>query len=211
MHRMLLVVLTAVAAAILLPGRAAAAGGHYVFVGGTATEQATVKSALDASSFNWNVVPGTTTIRIARGLDSEAVPGEIHLDSDLLDAGKFSWGVVQHEYAHQVDFFLLTSSMRATVQAQLGATTWWAPAGTTLAHADLGGERFASTLAWAYWPSPDNSMRPSGPHDEAGAMAPAAFRTLLGSMLSGASVPLAPAAPPAPAHAPVAARHSKKR
>ena len=31
-------------------------------------------------------------------------PGQIWLDASLLDSGRFSWGVVQHEYAHQVDF-----------------------------------------------------------------------------------------------------------
>ena len=210
MHRALLVAVLALAAAALAPGRAAASGGNYVFAGGTAAEQATVKSALDASSFNWGVVPGTTTVRIARGLSSEAVPGEIRLDADLLDSGRFSWGVVQHEYAHQVDFFLLTSAARSTFQSALGAATWWAPAGTTVPHGDLGGERFASTLAWAYWQSPDNVMRPQSPRDESGAMAPAAFRALLESTIDNAVAPAIPAAPPAPAHAPATKKTPKR-
>jgi hypothetical protein len=211
MHRALLTVFVLLAAAIVLPVTAEASGGRYVFAGGTPRQQATVTQALDASSFNWSVVPGTMTIRIARGLASEAVPGEIRLDADLLDSGTFSWGVVQHEYAHQVDFFLLSNDARSTLLTQLGATTWWPPAGTTLPHAAIGGERFASTLAWAYWTSPANVMRPASTRDEAGSMAPAAFRALLASLLSTAAAPTFVAAPPSPAHAPLVPHAKKKR
>jgi hypothetical protein len=211
MHRALLTLVAAAAAVALVPGRAAASGGNYVFAGGTPAEQATVKSALDASSFNWSIVPRTMTIRIARGLDSEAVPGEIRLDADLLDSGTFAWGVVQHEYAHQVDFFLLDNAMRSTLQARLGGSSWWSPSGVSLVHADRTGERFASTLAWSYWQSSQNTMRPTSPRDESAAMAPAEFRALLSSMLSGSTAPAVPAAPPAPAHAPVVHTKSKKR
>jgi hypothetical protein len=186
----LAILLTAAVAALGFAGQAAAAGGRYVFDGGTRGEQTQVRKALDASSFDWNVVPATITIHIVRGHNSEAVRGEIWLDANLLDAGTFSWGVVQHEFAHQVDFFLLDDAKRAAL-ARLGGVTWWAPAGTlasaptgSLSHTQLTSERFASTLAWAYWPSPKNAMRPASPQDEAGGMAPAAFRALLAQLLA---------------------------
>jgi hypothetical protein len=95
--------------------------------------------------------------------------------------------VVQHEYAHQVDFFVLDDAMRSKLWAQLGGETWWQTS-TGLPHQGLASERFASTLAWAYWPSPENVLRPSSTSDEAGAVAPAAFRALLGGLL-GTPVP----------------------
>jgi len=178
------------ALALAFAGGAEAAGGHYLFDGGSRAEQAQVEKALNASSFNWSVVPATITVHIARGHYSEATYGEIWLDADLLDSGIFSWGVVQHEYAHQVDFFLLNDTRRAML-AGLGGQAWWATGATasgapngTLAHADLTSERFASTLAWAYWPSPSNSMRPTSTSDESAAMAPAAFRSLLARVLA---------------------------
>ena len=122
--------------------------------------------------------------------DSEATYGQIWLDGTLLDSGIFSWGVVQHEYGHQVDFFALNDSRRAML-AVLGGKAWWAAGAATsgapngtLAHAELTSERFASTLAWAYWQSPSNSMRPTSPNDESAAMAPAAFRSLMTRVLA---------------------------
>ena len=169
---------------------ARAGGGHYVFDGGTAAEQAQVHGALDASSFDWSVVPVTVTVHIARGIGSSAAPGQIWLDADLLDAGTFAWGVVQHEYAHQVDFFLLSSAARAQLLTALGGAAWWQPSAAanapdgTLQHASLASERFASTLAWSYWQSPSNALKPHGRGDESGAMAPAKFRRLLAGLLA---------------------------
>jgi len=180
----LLVFLAAAAVLALAPGRALAAGGSYVFDGGTARQQGQVKAALDASSFDWNLVPATIAIHISRGHTSEAVKGEIWLDADLLNAGTFAWGVVQHEYAHQVDFFLLDDAKRAALAPQLGGQSWWQGAGAPLAHGQLTCERFASTLAWAYWPSARNSMKPQSRNDESSAMAPAAFRALIAQVLA---------------------------
>ena len=175
----------------LAPG-AFASGGHYVFDGGTANEQAQVRAALEASTFDWSLVPVTVTVHIGRGIASSASPGQIWLDASLLDAGTFAWGVVQHEYAHQVDFFLLTSAARTQLLGALGGVSWWqatsdghAPDGT-VQHAQLASERFASTVAWAYWPSPANALRPQSRTDEAGGIAPAAFRTLLAKLLADA-------------------------
>jgi hypothetical protein len=179
-----------VAATLALAPDAFAGGGRYVFDGGTPNEQLQVHSALEASSFDWSVVPVTVTVHIARGIGSSASPAQIWLDADLLDAGTFAWGVVQHEYAHQVDFFLLSASARAQLLTALGGAAWWqssaaanAPDGT-LQHASLASERFASTIAWSYWQSPANVLRPHGPGDESDAMPPAKFRQLLASMLA---------------------------
>jgi hypothetical protein len=166
---------------------AAASGGNYVFDGGTRAEHAQVRAALDVSLFDWSVVRERITIRIAPGLASSARPGTIELDPALLHVGRFAWGVIQHEYAHQVDFFMLDDAARAVLASRLGGESWWqTPSG--LAHDALTSERFASTLAWAYWPSPDNVLRPSSAGDEAGGLAPVTFRALIEGLL-GVAIP----------------------
>lgn len=172
------------AAALVLAGTASASGGNYVFDGGTAYEQQQVRQALAASSFNWSVIPGTVTVHITPDFTSEAIPGAIFLDPDLLDSGEFAWGVVQHEYAHEVDFALFDDAMHAALTTQLGATAWCYGSAPTLLHSEYGCERFASTLAWAYWQSPENCMQPSEvAGGESAAMAPAAFRALMTRLL----------------------------
>jgi hypothetical protein len=185
--------------ASLFAAPAYAGGGHYSFDGGTKAQRATVTDALQASSFNWSLVARTIQVRIAPGAPSEATVGVISLDANLLDAGTMSWGVVQHEYAHQVDFFLLGDPQRAQLFASLGGGSWWQNG--SLPHDQLASERFASTLAWAYWQSPQNIMKPTGPNDEAGAVQPGAFRQLLQSVLGIGSTP-ASALPSAPSKAP---------
>jgi hypothetical protein len=170
----------ALAAAIFV-SPASGVGGRYTIAGGTAREQAQVRDALRASSFNWSAVPQTVTIEIERGAESTATPGKIVLDANLLDAGIFSWGVVQHEFAHQLDFLLFDDADRARLESILGGASWWP--GGELAHGQLTCERFASTLAWAYWPSSANVMRPAAGSDEAGSATPAAFRALLDAIL----------------------------
>jgi hypothetical protein len=181
--------------AVLALGAAApalASGGDYTFAGGTAKQQFQVKSALAASSFDWSLVPQQIVIHITPGMQSEATVGNIWLDANLLDAGIFSWGVVQHEYAHQVDFFLLDDTKRQALNVALGGTDWcYSVPG--LAHAQYGCERFASTLAWAYWPNASNSMRASSVRDESAAMQPAKFRQLMTVMI-GAPTTTPPAA-----------------
>jgi hypothetical protein len=185
MRRRLCIVLLLVPAAVW-PGAATAA---YTLDGGTPTEQATVRMGLAASTFPWQIVPTRVRIHIRQGVLSHAVPGEIWLDSHLLDAGRFSWAIVQHEFAHQVDFFLLNDAERTLLEARLGGVSWWsstryalAPDGS-LAHGELTAERFASTLTWAYWPCRANVLRPESASDESAALPPAAFRALLASVL----------------------------
>jgi hypothetical protein len=166
--------MSVVVALVVAPG-ALAAGGNYTFDGGTRAEQAQVRSGLNASSFNWGVVPGPIVIHIGRVDGPHAAPGQIWLDASLLDSGRFSWGVIQHEYAHQVDFALLTDPMRARLGTLLGGSSWWSGP-----HDSLACERFADALAWAYWPSPDNVLRPDRPLAEQ-------FRATLALLIPGVS------------------------
>jgi hypothetical protein len=217
MARSIRTLLLVVIASLAIAGTAQARGGNYVFSGGTPAEQHQVTAALDASAFDWSLVPQQITVRIDRGLNSEATRGMIRLDADLLDAGQYSWGVVQHEYAHQVDFFLLGDTQRAQLLTALGGSSWWQNG--KLAHAQLASERFASTLAWAYWQSAQNVMKPNGPGDEGGSMPPAVFRQLVQSILGGDVPPAStlptttPAAslPTAPSHAPALGKGRKRR
>jgi hypothetical protein len=163
--------LVALVALALVPA-AHAGGGRYSFDGGTRAEQAQVTAALDASSFDWSIVPGRVVVHIASNIVSSAAPNEIWLDARLLDSGRFSWGVVQHEYAHVVDFGVLNDAMRSRLAPLLGGTTWW---GAVAEHDQLGSERFADLLAYAYWPSAANVAGPA-----AGA---ASFRATLSSLL----------------------------
>jgi len=180
---MVLRLLVPLVVALALAPSALADGGSYAFDGGTRAEQAQVRAALNASSFNWSLVPGPVVIHIGRGGGPHATPGEIWLDAGLLDAGRFAWGVVQHEYAHQVDLALLDDGMRARLHQLLGGSAWWGGA-----HSASGCERFADALAWAYWQSPDNVMRPETAADEGGQVSPERFRAVLGALLPGSVV-----------------------
>ena len=173
-------------AAFAFAGQAHATGGTYVFDGGTQKQKREVKKALDASSFDWSLVPGTVTIHIGSVGTSYATPGHVYLDGDLLNAGRFAWGIVQHEYAHQVDFLLLDAAKREALKTPLGSSAWCYEDAAVRDHGAQSCERFASTLAWSYWQTADNSLRPAGRNDEAGAMAPKAFKALLGSLLAPA-------------------------
>ena len=178
-----------IVAALVFAGSCRAGGGDYVVAGGTPAEQAQVRAALGASSFDWDLVPTRVRIHIARGLPlSYSTPGQIWLDANLLDAGTFSWGVVQMEYGQQVQFALLNPALRARLTTQLGARQWCYE-NPSLPRGDNGCERFSATLAWAYWPNAQNSMRPTGPADWSASMSAADFRALLARLI-GAPDPL---------------------
>lgn len=170
MGKRLAIAVIAVAALGFAPN-ALAAG--YAFDGGTKAQQAQVKAALDASAFDFTAVPAPVTIHIRRGVDSYSTPGNVWLDADLLSAGTFAWGVVQHEYAHQVDFFLLSDALRAQLHGVLGGTGWWTGGG----HDALDAERFADLVAWTYWPSTANVMKPAWP------VSTPAFRAIVDRLL----------------------------
>jgi hypothetical protein len=175
------------AVVLALAPAAFASGGNYTIVGGTTHEQAQVHSALDASAFPWGIVPGQVAIHIVKCGSSYASPGEIWLDARMLDAGRFSWGVVQHEYAHQVDFSVLDDSIRAQLATLLRGDSW-APPSMTEGHAQADAERFADLVSWAYWQSSDNIMKPAGASDEGGNVDPVAFRSALASLLPQVAV-----------------------
>jgi hypothetical protein len=183
--RFMLVLFSASSALLCVSGTALAVGGNYVFQGGTRYQQLQVRSALNASSFNWSVVPETITITITPLPVDEAIPGQIWLDPNLLDSGQFSWGTVQHEFAHEVDFTLFNPAIHAELETALGGTAWCYADNPALRHNQYGCERFASTLAWAYWPNAQNSMKPSMVAGESGGMKPVAFRSLMTSILGG--------------------------
>jgi hypothetical protein len=186
---------------------AVAGGGKYSFSGGTPAQQATVRAALDASSFDWGVLPGSITVHIGAIGGSYSEAGNVYLDRSLLDSGRFAWGVVQHEFGHQVDFLLLDDSKRALLELSLGGKDWCYSV-TGLAHADYGCERFASELAWAYWGSPDSSMSPTATRGESSSMPVAQFRALLARILALPS--LATVAPVKAFAPPAKARHPRK-
>jgi hypothetical protein len=195
---------------------ALAGGGSYVFSGGTPKEQATVSGALEASNFDWSLIPATIGIHIGPyDGDSYSARGNVYLDETLLDSGRFAWGVVQHEMGHQVDFFLLDDVKRARLLKLLGGKDWcYSISG--LKHSDHGCERFASELAWAYWQSPDNTMRPTSVSDEAAAMPVALFRAVLSELIGAPNAATAATSktPPrayAPGTKPAAARAKKPR
>jgi hypothetical protein len=177
-----LVVLVALAVASSAHS-AQARNANLRFDGGTTAERSKVRAALRTSSFDWSIIRAEVTVHIVRGIDSsEAAPGEIWLDADLLETGMFAWGVVQHEFAHQVDFFCLDDAARTLLRGQLGGTGWWLDIGAR--HSDAASERFASTLAWSYWPSRLNVMSPASAGVESGSIPAARFRALLPQILA---------------------------
>jgi hypothetical protein len=146
--KLLLAILASTAATFMVAGPASAAGGTYVFDGGSAKQQTTVRAALAASTFNWSLLP-QIKIHVAKGSDSFAKPGEIWLDADLLDSGAFSWETIQHEYAHQIDFALLDAPKRAALRAVLGGSDWCYET-PGLGHQAHACERFADKVASSY-------------------------------------------------------------
>jgi hypothetical protein len=173
--------LAASAVALTLCAQASAAGGRTTFDGGTFAQRDQVRQALQASAFDWDLVPGSITIHIRRGITSQAAPRHIWLDAGLLDSGPFSWGVIQHEFAHQIDYLLLTDADRAAIQRLLGGNAWCSgPEGYQ--HDDNACERFATSVAWAYWPSSGNVFDPVKNTDERW-VRPVALRSLLAALL----------------------------
>jgi len=169
----------------------------YTFDGGTPAEQAQVGKALAASSFDWSIIGRSVTVHIGDYDGDYATPGDVYISASLLDSGQFAWGTVQHEFAHQVDFALLSDADRAQLQQALGVGTWFGDGTTPLPHSALGAERFASELAWAYWQSPNNSMSPGYIGVESNGMPVAQFRALVTQLLG-----VAPAAATTPGAVP---------
>ena len=180
---MLLRLAALAAAALVFPASALAGGGNYVFEDATPAERSTVKAALEASSFDWGIIPTQVVVHVGEVGVSHATPGHVWLDRDLLAAGRFAWATVMDEFAHQVDFLVLDDARRALLQQQLGGSAWCRDGAPGLHHAAYGCERFSSMVAWAYWPSRENAYRPASAADESAAMPAAEFRLLLASLL----------------------------
>jgi hypothetical protein len=179
----LFLLVAAVLGALVLPANALAGGGDYVFDRATSSQQSQVRAALEASSFDWDLVGARITVHVRRDIVSHSTRGHIWLDARLLRSGRFAWATIQDEYAHQLDFFRFDDATRRHLTNELGAKDWcYGVRG--LRHAEYGCERFASTLVWTFWPSQDNAYRPSSRRDEAAAMPPAQFRALVASLLS---------------------------
>jgi len=200
--------LLAAAVFATLAQTATAAPAKVGFAGGTAREQATVRAALAASSFDFGLIPQVVTVPIGSYGDSYSTPGNVYVDAQLLDSGRYAWGVVQHEFGHQVDFVLLDDAKRAILQRALGAKDWCYDV-DGLAHSDHGCERFASELSWAYWQVPANSMQPAQCGGESASMPVTQFRALL-SELIGAPATVTPS-PGTKAFAPKTAKRAKRK
>ena len=176
-----IVVLLVALAALLGPAKSEAAGGGYVFSGGSEAARAQARAALQASSFDWSLVPATITVRISDCGCAGARPGVIVLDEDLLESAPYgrayTWAIVQHEYAHQIWDLALDDGARALLGERLGGgdLCYEQPG---LPHDVHSCERFADTLAWAFWPNPENPAR-SGR-----AMGARRFRALMTQLLA---------------------------
>jgi hypothetical protein len=173
-------------AALALVPTALGVGGDYAIDGGTPAEQAQVRAALDASSFDFRIVPVRIAVHVVPGAYPHATPGEVWLDPALLDTGVFSWAIVQDEFAHQVDFFVLDDTDRLALMSAFHAPVWCHGDDPGLPHGVYGCERFTSTFVWSYWQSSANAYRPVSPGDESASMPPAKFRALLEALLQRA-------------------------
>jgi hypothetical protein len=175
-----LALLAAAGALLFGVSEARAGGGNYVFEGGSEAARQQVRAALDASEFSWGRVGQTITIRISQCGCAGATPGVIVLDEATLVASPFgdryAWGIVQHEYAHQVAYLLLDDADVREARNALGGADWCYET-PGVAHDDHACERFAATFAWTYWPSADNNQRSEA------VVSAKAFRTLMSRLL----------------------------
>ena len=192
------ILIPAVLLALALAPPALAKGGHYAFDGATPAQQDTIRKALDASLFDWSLVPWTVVVHVSTAAPTAHTNrGEIWINPTVLGQGQASWTVVQHEYAHQVDFAFLTASDHATLLPVLGGKLWWLSLATGYRHDEYGAERFASTLAWSYSQDLGKPDAAPQPGSESAAMAPPAFRAMLRSLLLSRGITAAAALPTA--------------
>jgi hypothetical protein len=172
--------LLAVLAVLAVPGKAAAADVALEFSGGSDAARAEVVAALDASAFDWSLIGRPVTVQIFDCGCAGSRPGVVVLDETMLASSPYgrayTWGIVQHEFAHQVWWYALDEGRRIELQTVLGgADLCYEQPG--LAHDAHACELFASTLGWAYWPAAGNPMQAER------AMGARQFRRLLSGML----------------------------
>ena len=132
-------------------GSALAGGGDYVFDGGTARQQAQVRAALEASSFDWDVVKRQVTVHVGAHGTSRSTPGHVWLDGGLLDTGRFAWAIVSTS-THTRSTSQCSTPPIVRGSAPLGAARL-VLRGARPRPRDYGCERFATLVSWAYWPS----------------------------------------------------------
>jgi hypothetical protein len=175
-HLLLLAALVALA----LPGTAGATDLALELSGGSEAARAEVIAALDASAFDWSLIGQPVTVQILDCGCAGSRAGVVVLDETLLASSPYgdayTWGIVQHEFAHQVWWYALDDERRSELQALLGgADLCYEEPG--LAHDDHACELFASTLGWAYWRVAGNPMQAEK------VMGARRFRRLLSRML----------------------------
>lgn len=158
------------------------ASASFALDGGSARERAQIEAALAASAFDWRLLPLPVQVHIRPGVAARATPGHVWLGTELLASGRFAWAVIQDEFAHQVDFFLLDPGKRSLLNEALGGDSWYAAPGVP--YERRGAERFTATLVWTYWPSRQNSYRPRSSGDVSAALDPQRFHRLLALLLA---------------------------
>lgn len=167
-----------IAAGGAVAGEAWAAGGRYLVYGGTAEQQGQVRFALEVSTFDWGIVGKPVVIHITPGGGVFATRGHIWIPASVVDGSPKSWLEIQGEYAHQVDFFVLSDPVRRKFQALLGGSAWWYTSSLRPPE-EYTSERFASLLAWAYWPGPQKSLPMRWKSGDSLAVLAARFRALM--------------------------------
>lgn len=182
-HRMK-VALAALVAALTLAGTAAAA--DVRFDGGTPFEQQQVTQALASWRVDTSSLP-TITVHVVPPSDPHlgngaaagySIPGDVWLSSYWLDFGQAGWGFVQHEFGHELDYYVLTDAQRAELMKLFGASTW---CDHSQPYTERACEWFASELSWAFWPTQTNLQDPGTTNGLSGHVDPAKLRALIES------------------------------
>jgi hypothetical protein len=83
--------------ALVRPASALAGGGDYSFEGAKPAKRSTVRAALNASAFDWSIVPQHVTIHVGPYGVSHSTPGDMWLDGSLLGSGRFAWATVMDD------------------------------------------------------------------------------------------------------------------
>ena len=184
-------VLAATLLALVLPGSAVAtsAGAYVAFDGGSVRERAQVRAALQTSSFDWAVVQQQTTVHIGTYGTSYSTPGHVWLDARPAPHGQASRGRPSWTSSPTRSTSSCSTSRAARSSGEASGPRPGATSSPSRPLA-LGRERFASMVAWAYWPSKENAYRPRSRTDETAAMPAPAFRALLADLI-GAPLVLA--------------------
>lgn len=190
MVRMTMKLLAAVVAALFLAGSAVA--GTVNVDGGTPFEQQQVRLALAASKFDYGQIPAPVTVHVVPPSDAHleggvdagySIPGEVWISSRWLDFGAAGWGFVQHEFGHEIDYYVLTDAQRAALLSHLdptGSTTSWCD--HSVAYDARPCEWFASELSWAFWPVGANLQDPTTTKGLSGHLPPDQFRAAVESL-----------------------------